>query len=85
MRRAHDRRIAAMIAGADFLKLRKKRSTLIWALVLALLRSSSSSSVNAVPALLQPGQYEPAGGIEELHRRRCACSAACSSARSSRS
>ena len=55
--------------GADFLKLRKKRGTVIWALVLALLPLIVFFVVKAVAALLDPAKHEPAGGIAGYTRR----------------
>ena len=40
--------VAAQMFGADFLKLRKKRGTLIWALVLALVPIVIFFMVNAI-------------------------------------
>ena len=48
--------IAAQMTGADFLKLRKKRGTLIWALVLALAPGDRVLHGRGHPALLQPHQ-----------------------------
>ena len=44
------------MTGADFLKLRKKRGTLIWALVLALVPLLIFFIVRAVAALLEPAR-----------------------------
>jgi ABC-type transport system involved in multi-copper enzyme maturation permease subunit len=55
--------IAAQMAGADFLKLRKKRGTLIWSLVLALAPLLIFFIVRAVQHSSNPLKYEVAGGI----------------------
>jgi ABC-type transport system involved in multi-copper enzyme maturation permease subunit len=54
--------IAAQMAGADVLKLRKKRGTLIWALVLALAPILIYFLVSAIEHSSQPHKYGPAGG-----------------------
>jgi ABC-type transport system involved in multi-copper enzyme maturation permease subunit len=59
--------IAAQMFGADFLKLRKKRSTLIWALVLALAPIVIFFAVNAIQHASDPSKYGPAGGIGSFH------------------
>jgi ABC-type transport system involved in multi-copper enzyme maturation permease subunit len=59
--------IAAQMFGADFLKLRKKRSTLIWALVLALLPVIVFFVVGAIQHSSDPSSHGPAGGIENFH------------------
>ncbi|HEY5261139.1 MAG TPA: hypothetical protein VIJ33_03435 [Solirubrobacteraceae bacterium] len=59
--------IAAQMFGADFLKLRKKRSTVIWALVLALAPIVIFFAVNAIQHASDPGKYGPAGGISSFH------------------
>jgi len=58
--------IAARMYGADLLKLRKKRSTVIWALVLALLPVIIFYAVNAVEHA-SSASHEAAGGIEHFH------------------
>jgi ABC-type transport system involved in multi-copper enzyme maturation permease subunit len=58
--------IAAQMFGADFLKLRKKRSTLIWALVLALAPIVVYYAVNAVEHASN-SSHEAAGGIGSFH------------------
>ncbi len=58
--------IALRMTGADFLKLRKKRSTLIWALVLALVPIAIFYTVNAVEHASN-SSHEPAGGIGSFH------------------
>jgi ABC-type transport system involved in multi-copper enzyme maturation permease subunit len=59
--------IAAQMFGADLLKLRKKRSTLIWALVLALLPVIVFFVVGAIQHSSDPSSHGPAGGIENFH------------------
>jgi len=54
--------IAMQMFGADFLKLRKRRGTLIWVLVLALLPVIILFSVKAVQHSSNALKYEPAGG-----------------------
>jgi ABC-type transport system involved in multi-copper enzyme maturation permease subunit len=54
--------IAAQMFGADVLKLRKKRSMLIWALVLAVGPVLIVLSVKAIQHSSNPQKYEPAGG-----------------------
>lgn len=55
--------IAAQMTGADVLKLRKKRGTLIWALVLALAPVLILYVVKAIQHSSNPGRYGPAGGV----------------------
>jgi len=55
--------IAGQMTGADFLKLRKKRGTLIWALVLALMPLLIFFIVRAAQHSSNPLKYEPAGGL----------------------
>jgi ABC-type transport system involved in multi-copper enzyme maturation permease subunit len=55
--------IAAQMTNADLLKLRKKRSTVIWALVLALAPLLIYFIVRAVQHSSNPLKYEPAGGL----------------------
>jgi ABC-type transport system involved in multi-copper enzyme maturation permease subunit len=55
--------IAAQMCGADFLKLRKKRGTLIWALVLALGPVLIFFLVTAIQHASDPQKYGPAGGV----------------------
>jgi ABC-type transport system involved in multi-copper enzyme maturation permease subunit len=55
--------IAARMVGADFLKLRKRRGTLIWALVLALLPLLVYFIVRAAQHSSSPAEHGPAGGI----------------------
>ncbi len=55
--------IALRMVGADFLKLRKKRGTLIWALVLALAPLLIFFVVKALQHSSSPAEHGPAGGI----------------------
>ncbi|HEY1833733.1 MAG TPA: hypothetical protein VGG08_04795 [Solirubrobacteraceae bacterium] len=55
---------ATMMVRADLLKLRKRRGTLAWALVLALGPVIVFFAVRAIEHLSNPGQYGPAGGFE---------------------
>jgi hypothetical protein len=59
--------VAAQMFGADFLKLRKKRSTLIWALVLAVAPILIFFLVSAIQHASNPVKYEPAGGVKNFH------------------
>jgi hypothetical protein len=59
--------IAAQMFGADFLKLRRKRGTLIWALVLALAPIVIMFGVEAVQHASDPIKHEPAGGLHSFH------------------
>ncbi len=54
--------IALRMTGADLLKLRKKRGTLIWVLVLALLPVIVLFAVKAIQHSSNPLKYEAAGG-----------------------
>jgi ABC-2 type transport system permease protein len=56
--------VALQMFGADLLKLRKKRGTLIWALVLALAPVVVFFIVKAVQHSSSPVEHGPAGGIE---------------------
>jgi ABC-type transport system involved in multi-copper enzyme maturation permease subunit len=56
--------IALQMFGADLLKLRKKRGTLIWALVLALAPVVVFFAVKGAQHSSNALQYEPAGGIQ---------------------
>jgi ABC-type transport system involved in multi-copper enzyme maturation permease subunit len=56
--------IALRMAGADFLKLRKKRGTLIWALVLVLAPLLIYFIVKGVQHSSSPAENSPAGGIK---------------------
>jgi hypothetical protein len=60
-------RLAAQMFGADFLKLRKKRGTLIWALVLALGPVLIFFVVTAIQHASNPQRYGPAGGVSNFH------------------
>jgi ABC-type transport system involved in multi-copper enzyme maturation permease subunit len=55
--------IAAQMTGADLLKLRKKRGTVIWGLVLALLPVVVFFVFRAVQHSSEPATHGPAGGI----------------------
>lgn len=54
--------IAVQMFGADVLKVRKRRGTLIWVLVLALLPVIILFTVKAIQHSSNPVKYEPAGG-----------------------
>jgi ABC-type transport system involved in multi-copper enzyme maturation permease subunit len=55
--------VAAQMAGADFLKLRKRRGTVIWALVVALAPLLIFFIVSAAQHSSNPSAHEPAGGL----------------------
>ena len=55
--------IAIRMVGADFLKLRKKRGTLIWALVLTLAPLLIFFIVKALQHSSSPAEHSPAGGV----------------------
>jgi ABC-type transport system involved in multi-copper enzyme maturation permease subunit len=55
--------IAAQMIGADFLKLRKRRGTVIWALVLTLAPLLIYFIVRAAQHSSNPGSYSPGGGM----------------------
>ncbi len=55
--------IAVRMVGADFLKLRKKRSTLIWALVLAGAPLVIYFIVKGIQHSSSPAEHSPAGGV----------------------
>jgi ABC-type transport system involved in multi-copper enzyme maturation permease subunit len=55
--------IAAQMIGADFLKLRKRRGTLIWSLVLTLLPLVIYFVVSAAQHSAHPSENGPAGGV----------------------
>jgi ABC-type transport system involved in multi-copper enzyme maturation permease subunit len=69
--------VAAQMFGADFLKLRKKRSILIWSLVLALAPIVIMFVVGAIEHASNPTKYSPttghvegfgpAGGLDAFH------------------
>jgi ABC-type transport system involved in multi-copper enzyme maturation permease subunit len=54
--------VAVQMSGADLLKLRKKRGTLIWALVLALAPLIVFFTVKVIQHSSNPIKYGPAGG-----------------------
>jgi ABC-type transport system involved in multi-copper enzyme maturation permease subunit len=55
--------VAMRMFGADFLKLRKKRGTLIWSMVLAVAPIVIFFAVTAIQHSSNPQKYEPAGGL----------------------
>jgi ABC-type transport system involved in multi-copper enzyme maturation permease subunit len=59
--------VAAQMTGADFLKLRKKRGTVIWALMLALLPLLAFFIVRAIQHSSNAVEHGPAGGIDGFH------------------
>jgi len=59
--------IATQMFAADFLKLRKKRSTLIWAFVLAVLPVVVFFAVGAIQHASSPAGHGPAGGSDHFH------------------
>lgn len=56
--------VPAQMVGADFLKLRKRRGTVIWSLVLALAPLLIFFIVRAAQHSSNPSAHEPAGGME---------------------
>jgi hypothetical protein len=60
-------KLAAQMFGADFLKLRKKRGTLIWSLVLAVGPVLIFFVVTAIQHASDPQKYGPAGGVSNFH------------------
>jgi len=54
--------IAMQMFGADVLKVRKRRGTMIWVLVLALLPVIILFAAKAIQHSSNPAKYEPAGG-----------------------
>jgi ABC-type transport system involved in multi-copper enzyme maturation permease subunit len=58
--------IALQMAGADFLKLRKKRGTMIWAFLLALAPVLIYFVVSVLQHSSNPGTYGPAGGTSNF-------------------
>jgi ABC-type transport system involved in multi-copper enzyme maturation permease subunit len=58
--------IALRMFGADLLKIRKKRSTLVWALVLALLPVIVFFVVGAIQHSSTPAEHGPAGGTDHF-------------------
>ena len=59
--------VAAQMFGADLLKLRKKRGTMIWTLVLALAPIVIMFAVEAIQHASNATKYEPAGGLHSFH------------------
>jgi ABC-type transport system involved in multi-copper enzyme maturation permease subunit len=59
--------IAAQMFGADLLKLRKKRGTLIWALVLAVAPVVLFFVIGAILHAATPSENGPAGGTANFH------------------
>src|SRR5579863_2501379 len=59
--------VARQMFAMDFLKLRKKRSTLIWALVLALAPIVIMFAVKAIQHASDPASHGPAGGLDSFH------------------
>jgi ABC-type transport system involved in multi-copper enzyme maturation permease subunit len=59
--------IAAQMFAADFLKLRKKRGILIWALVLAVAPVVLFYGIGAILHAANPGEHGPAGGLDNFH------------------
>jgi ABC-type transport system involved in multi-copper enzyme maturation permease subunit len=55
--------VAMQMFAADFLKLRKKRGTVIWATVLAIAPIVIFFAVTAIQHSSNPAKYEPAGGL----------------------
>ncbi len=55
--------LAIRMVGADFLKLRKRRGTLIWALVLTLLPLLVYYAVRVAQHSSSPAEHSPAGGL----------------------
>lgn len=58
--------VGAQMFGADFLKLRKKRGILIWALVLALAPLLIFFVVTVIQHSSDPQKYGPAGGVKNF-------------------
>jgi ABC-type transport system involved in multi-copper enzyme maturation permease subunit len=59
--------VAAQMFGADFLKLRKKRGILIWALVLAVAPVVLFFVIGAILHAANPSENGPAGGLSNFH------------------
>jgi ABC-type transport system involved in multi-copper enzyme maturation permease subunit len=59
--------VAAQMFGADFLKLRKKRGILIWALVLAVVPVVLFFVIGAILHATTPSENGPAGGLHNFH------------------
>jgi ABC-type transport system involved in multi-copper enzyme maturation permease subunit len=58
--------VATQMFAADFLKLRKKRGTLIWALVLAVAPVLIYFVVSVIQHASDPTRYGPAGGVQNF-------------------
>jgi ABC-type transport system involved in multi-copper enzyme maturation permease subunit len=58
--------VGAQMFGADFLKLRRKRGIMIWALVLAVAPILIFFLVSAIQHSSNPGKYGPAGGVNNF-------------------
>ncbi len=58
--------LAAQMFGADFLKLRKKRGVLIWALVLAVAPVVLFFVIGAILHATSPSENGPAGGVHNF-------------------
>ncbi len=72
------------MVGADFLKLRKRRGTLAWSLLLALVPLLLYFIVGAAQHSSNPAEHAACRGHQRVTRTRCA-SSPCSSGRSLRS
>lgn len=59
--------IAARMTSADFLKMRKRRVTLIWALLLTLLPLALYFIIAAAQHSSNPSEHAPAGGLNGFH------------------
>jgi ABC-type transport system involved in multi-copper enzyme maturation permease subunit len=59
--------VATQMFGADFLKLRKKRGILIWALVLAVAPVVLFFVIGAILHAANPSENGPAGGLHNFH------------------
>jgi ABC-type transport system involved in multi-copper enzyme maturation permease subunit len=59
--------VAAQMFGADFLKLRKKRGILIWAIVLAVAPVVLFYGTGAILHATNPSEDGPAGGLHNFH------------------
>jgi ABC-type transport system involved in multi-copper enzyme maturation permease subunit len=59
--------VAAQMTGADFLKLRKKRGTVVWSLVLAILPLLALFIVRAIQHSSNAVEHPPAGGLDGYH------------------
>ena len=65
--------VASQMVSADFLKLRKRRGTLIWSLILALLPLIVFFVVQGCPALLRAARNTPSPEASSGSRMGCAC------------